>query len=1092
MKRDPIAIVGIGCRFPGANGPDELWQLLSEGRCSVGEIPDDRLGDLERLHAERPATPGRIMSRRGGFLDAIDGFDAPFFGIAPVEVEKLDPQQRLLLETSWEALEDAASRPRRRAAGRSASTSAAGCTTTRPPDRRPRDGGSLEHLDFYTTTGTGRYSLPGRLSFFYDWHGPSLSVDTACSSSLVAVHLACRALWDGDSDLALAGGVNVMLSPYINVAYSQSRMLTPDGRCKFGDASADGYVRSEGCGLLVLKPLAAARADGDRVYAVVRGSAVDDDGQASGYMATPGVDGQRDMLRKAWGDAGLAPHAAQYIEAHGTGTPAGDPVELGAIGAEAGAPREDGARCLVGSIKTNLGHTEGAAGVAGAIKIALAMRHGVIPASLHHRHAQPEDRLGGRAPFEVPTERRPWPAAAAERLAGVSGFGIAGTNAHVVLGGVEAPASIEREAPSGPYSLPLSAASPEALDALARAVAGTLGAVDDALPLIEGATRRRDALERRLVARGNDAAALADALLRGDVVRGRAEAADGGTVFVCSGVGGHWAGMARMLLAGEPVFREALERCDAALAPIWGESALALLERGEALETTDRIQPAVYAIQVALAALWRARGVEPSAVVGHSIGEIAAAAIAGALTLEDAARVIVGRSRFIAETAGQGAMLATGLTLDEARREVERYDGRLSAAVNGPRDGRLRRPRGAGRARAGAGRARGLLPPRARRLRRAQPADGRPARPARPDARRPAASERLAALRLDARRRGARRRAAGGTLLGSQRPRHRPVRRDDRAARRRRAPHLRRAGPARDPLPVDRADARAPRPRGARRALDAARGRRPRVVRTGLGHAVDPWARRGSLGRDGRLGDAALLPWQRRRYWYTDAVDQKRRRRAARRDGTTAWVGPAIALSAAGGGRLWELDTDPEQHPWLAAHRVGEGALWSTASLLATLLVAGRSFEQLRVARWLWLDADTRPPAQLTVDREGSARIAFRPDADVEGWSTLVTARLGGEAPDAIAGPEGALEELSGEALYARLDAVGSIHEPRAHWIHRLRRAKEAFSADVAPIDGTQLDGLPVEPGYLASLLQLGELLALDVLGLEARCLPSA
>ncbi|HEX3990297.1 MAG TPA: polyketide synthase, partial [Acetobacteraceae bacterium] len=380
----PVAIVGIGCRFPGdVADAAAFWRFLAAGRDAIAEIPRDRI-DLTHYYNEQPATPGRIMTRWGGFLAQIEGFDAAFFGMSPREAERLDPQQRLLLETAWEALEDA---------GQDIAAlegSATGVFVGQwLSDFEARLFADPETVDFYMTTGSGRYASSGRLSYLLGLRGPSLTIDTACSSSLVAVHMAARSIRSGESKLALAGGVNVILQPHISVAYSQSRMMAPDGHCKFGDAAGDGYVRSEGAGLIVLKALDAALADGDRIYALIRGSAVNNDGRSSGSMGTPSRVGQTELLREAYRDAQVSPGDVGYIEAHGTGTRAGDPVELGALGAVLGEGRTSGKRARVGSVKTNLGHTEGAAGIAGLIKAALCLHHEAIPASLNCKQLNP-------------------------------------------------------------------------------------------------------------------------------------------------------------------------------------------------------------------------------------------------------------------------------------------------------------------------------------------------------------------------------------------------------------------------------------------------------------------------------------------------------------------------------------------------------------------------------------------------------------------------------------------------------------------------------------------------------------------------------
>ncbi len=422
-----VAIVGIGCRFPGGvRDVAALWRLLAEGRDAITEIPADRI-DVAHYYDPVPATPGRMMTRWGGFLEGIDQFDAGFFGISPREAERMDPQQRLLLETAWEALEDAGAD----LAGVAADNGGV-FVGQWLSDFEGRLAADPEGIDFQMTTGSGRYSASGRLSYALGLRGPSMTLDTACSSSLVAVHLAVRSIRSGECSIALAGGANVILQPHIHIAYSQSRMMAPDGRCKFGDTRGDGYVRSEGAAIVVLKPLRQALENGDRIYAVIRGSAVNNDGRSSGSMGTPSRTGQEELLRKAYRDAGVLPSSAGYVEAHGTGTRAGDPVELGAIGAVLCVERKPGNELQVGSIKTNIGHTEGAAGVAGLIKVALCLHQEAIVPSLHFTDPSPAvawDTLSVR----IPRARQDWPAREGPRIGGVSAFGIAGTNAHVVL-----------------------------------------------------------------------------------------------------------------------------------------------------------------------------------------------------------------------------------------------------------------------------------------------------------------------------------------------------------------------------------------------------------------------------------------------------------------------------------------------------------------------------------------------------------------------------------------------------------------------------------------------------------------------------------
>jgi len=467
----PVAIVGIGCRFPGGVvDPETFWQLLAQGRDAITEIPRNRL-DLDYYYDARAATPGRIMSRWGGYLERIDEFDPFFFNISPRHAERLDPQQRLILETAWEALEDA---------GQDAAALAGSRTGVFVGqwlgDFESRLFADPEAIDFPMTLGSGRYAASGRLSYVLGLRGASLTIDAACSSSLAAVHLAVRSIRDGESALALAGGVNVILQPHIHLAYSQSRMMAPDGRCKFGDASGDGYVRSEGAGMVLLKRLDQAVAAGDRIYAVIRGSAVNNDGDSSGSMGRPSRIGQEELLRSAYADGGVDPGRVAYVEAHGTGTRAGDPVELDSLGLVLGEGREPGRRAYVGSVKTNFGHTEAAAGIAGLIKTALVLHRREIPPSLHLHNPNP-NVAWGTLPFTIPTSLQPWPAGL-PALAGVSSYGIGGTNAHVALEG--APSCSAQPAVAAPraHVLVLSARAPAALEGVAAAYAAKLAASD--------------------------------------------------------------------------------------------------------------------------------------------------------------------------------------------------------------------------------------------------------------------------------------------------------------------------------------------------------------------------------------------------------------------------------------------------------------------------------------------------------------------------------------------------------------------------------------------------------------------------------------
>ena len=682
---EPIAIIGIGCRFPGASGPTELWRNLVAG---VDAITPGRPRPRSNGSGEPAVRPDATSSRWGGYLDGLDLFDAQFFGMAPVEAERLDPQHRLLLETTWEALEYAGQVPSRL---QDSNTGVfVGLWIADYETRLFRDPAGI---DFYMSTGTGRYSASGRMSHRFGWHGPSITVDCACSSSLVAVHLACQALRAGECDLAIAAAANTLLEPAITLAYSRAEMLALDGRCKFGDARADGYVRSEGGAAIVLKRLSAARAAGDPILAVVLGSAVNNDGETTGPFGRPASAGQRDLLRKAYASAGIDPSTVDYAEAHGTGTRAGDPVELEALADVLGAGREASRPLLVGSVKTNIGHTEGAAGLAGLIKVALSLKNGAIPRSLHLQTPNP-DIPWQRQPFRIVTEHTPWLPGPTPRVAGVNSFGIAGTNGHVVLG--ESVETHQTETPAGGLPLLLlSARSREALDQTARAWAQWLETGASGLDLAEivrTAARRREHHDDRLAVvcgTAREAVDRLNAFVSGEAIRGVSYArsisgARPRVAFVCPGQGGQWLGMGRQLLREAPAFKAEMERCDRAIARETGWSLLERLDGRQKdtwLEDIAQVQPALFAMTVSLAALWRAWGVHPSAIIGHSLGEVAAAHLAGALSLEDAARIACHRSRLMRTTAGRGAMAVVELSPRDAEAAIADEAAGLSVAV---------------------------------------------------------------------------------------------------------------------------------------------------------------------------------------------------------------------------------------------------------------------------------------------------------------------------------------------------------------------------------------------------------------------------
>ncbi|HVY83308.1 MAG TPA: type I polyketide synthase, partial [Steroidobacteraceae bacterium] len=550
----PIAIVGMSCRFPGdASSPEAYWRLLVAGIDAIRETPADRW-DVDALYDPNPDAPGKIATRWGGFLADVTGFDADFFGITPREAMNMDPQQRLVLEVAWEALERAGYAPD--GLERTRTGVFLGLCNT---DYFQVNGNDPNSITAYLASGAAASVASGRLSYLLGLQGPSISVDTACSSSLIAIHLACQSLRAGECTMAVAGGVNVILRPEVSMALSRAHMMAPDGRCKAFDSRADGFVRAEGCGLLVLKPLAAAQAAGDTILAVIRGSAANQDGRSSGITA-PNGPSQEAVIRDALAMAGLRPADIGYVEAHGTGTSLGDPIEIQALGAALGEGRAADAPLLVGSVKTNIGHLESAAGVAGLMKVVLSLRHRTIPPHLHLRERNPHVDWS-RLNVAIPTSLTPWPAHA-RALAGVSSFGFSGTNAHVIL--EEAPAQPESDrSATGPFVLPLSAKSETALKQLAQRYAAHLQehADENLADVCYTAAVGRAHFDHRAVVVGADRVALIERLNRvateedsAGVVRGRAAAAPE-VAFLFTGQGSQYVGMGRELYATEPVFR---------------------------------------------------------------------------------------------------------------------------------------------------------------------------------------------------------------------------------------------------------------------------------------------------------------------------------------------------------------------------------------------------------------------------------------------------------------------------------------------------------------------------------------------------------
>lgn len=684
---DSLAVIGMGCRLPGdIDSPAALWRLLAEGREAVGNPPPGREALWAHDDAER--TPGgRTPPQQGGYLTDVSGFDADFFGVSGREADVLDPQHRLLLEVVWEALEHAGLPPHQLAG--SPTGVFAGLSYN---DYMDRLGGQPQELEGSILTN-GHCVAAGRISYLLDLHGPSVALDTACSSSLVAFHLACQALLQNECDLALAAGVTLMLRARTTQSFARMGMLSPTGRCHTFDAAADGFVRGEGCGAVVLKRLADAVRDGDRVLAVVRGSAVNQDGRSDG-LAAPSPAAQRDLFEKALTHAGTDPRDMGLIEAHGTGTPVGDPVEFASLAQVYGTGR---GRCALGSVKTNLGHLEPAAGITGLIKAVLCLQHGLIPPNVNFTRWNPAI-AAKKTRFFVPTELTPWPVQAATRLAAVSSFGFSGTNAHVIL---EQPPLDSRTAlprprkapPGAPEVVLVPAGSPAVLPAAALRLADWLEGDGAKVPLRDIAhtlALRRSPGRGRLgvvASSTHDAVGALRSFAAGRahpaVVSGSASVTvSRQPVWVFSGQGSQWPGMGRGLLRQEPAFAAALTEVDYLVSDEAAFSVLDLVRAGEPVTECSKVQPVLFALQIALAATWRAHGVEPAGVIGHSMGEVAAAVVAEALSLEDGVKVICRRSALLTRIEGAGTMATVGLDQAAVKAELAANDAEsVSVAV---------------------------------------------------------------------------------------------------------------------------------------------------------------------------------------------------------------------------------------------------------------------------------------------------------------------------------------------------------------------------------------------------------------------------
>ncbi len=690
-KSEPIAIVGMGCRFPGGvTDPSSFWRLLKGGVDAITDVPRDRW-DVDGYYDADPSVPGKMYCRKGGFLDRVDAFDPEFFNISPRETLSLDPQHRLLLEVVWEALEDAGRDPQSLNGSRTGVFVGIGTDDYAKLQVRDLD---AKDVSVYSGIGNAYCYAAGRISHILGLHGPCLPIDTACSSSLVAIHLACQSLRERECDAALAGGVQLILAPFAPIFLSKARALAPDGHAKTFDASADGFCRGEGCGVIVLKRLSDALASGDRIHALVRGTAVNHDGHSSAFTVPNGM-AQQEVIRAALARGQVSPLDVGYVEAHGTGTSLGDPIEVRSLAAVYGkAVGRLEEPLVIGSVKTNFGHLEGAAGIAGLMKTVLSMQHGVIPPHLNFKEANPHIPLDD-GPFVIPTELRPWTNPAGSRISAVSSFGLSGTNSHVVLSDYPPPAAQSAPLERPLHLFTLSAKSEPSLKELAGRYAPVLDKIGAKsigdVCFTANAGRAHFAHRLALTVSSvkdlrKQLAAYCSATDHAPVPSVLTSRARPKVVFLFTGQGSQYLGMGRELYETQPAFRAVLDECEALLRPFLGQSLLEILfEKGALLDDTTYQQPALFALEYALAELWRSWGVEPAAVVGHSVGEVVAACVAGVFSLADAIKLIAMRAKLMGALPRVGGMVA--VLADEAR--VQKHlppfiNDVAIAAINGP------------------------------------------------------------------------------------------------------------------------------------------------------------------------------------------------------------------------------------------------------------------------------------------------------------------------------------------------------------------------------------------------------------------------
>ncbi|MEO8814698.1 MAG: type I polyketide synthase [Mycobacterium sp.] len=1082
---EPVAVVGMGCRFPGgAVGPEGYWNLLANGGDGISEIPPDRWNADEYYDPDQFA-PGRMASKWGGFLPDVAGFDADFFGISPREAEAMDPQQRLMLEVAFEALEHAGIAPDQLSGVRAAVMMGVYYT-----EYQTISAGNPDTIDAYSATGNAHAVAVGRIAYLLGLRGPAIAVDSACSSSLVTIHLACQSLRLRESDLALAGGVSLILRPETQIAMSKWGMLSPRGRCHSFDAGADGFVRGEGAGVVVLKRLTDAVRDGDRVLAVVRGSAVNQDGRSNGLTA-PNTIAQCDVITRALRSADVTANSVNFIEAHGTGTALGDPIEFEALADVYG--RGNGP-CALGAVKTNIGHLEAAAGIAGFIKAAMAVRRGKIPPNLNFSQWNPAIDPSPTRLF-VPTELTPWPDCEGPRRAVVSSFGLGGTNAHVVIEQGPDPEPTQNSG-SQVTTLVISAKTEQRIASWASTLADWVADAGADVPLtdIAGTVNHHRSRHNKLAmvcARDHtQAVAGLRALAAGhpspgvvgphEVLRGT------GTVFVYSGQGSQWAGMGRQLSTDEPAFAAAVDELEPVFVEQVGFSLRQVLEAGEPVVGIDRIQPVLVGMQLALTALWRSYGVEPDAVIGHSMGEVTAAVVAGALSPADGLKVIATRSRLMARLSGQGAMALLELEAEAAEKLVAEYPDLTVAVYAAPQQTVIAGPPEQVDAVVAVVDAQGKL---ARRVEVDVASHHRTVDPILPELRSALAdltprTPRIPLISTVGENNGAAPRFDADYWVSNLRN---PVRFSQAviAAANKHGNHtFIEVSPHPLLSHAITGNLESASPRGGFKVSTTLTRDNPEALtfHTGLAAVAPPSAEQPD-GDAARLVDLPPTPWQHSRYWAAPASANRH----------SASTHPLLGLHVempSGRDHVWQVNVGTDLVPWLADHKVhGQVVMPATGFAEIALAAAGEALglpaqsitlSQLEIEQMLPLGDQTQMTTQLTQsgdDPGQDIRIEIHSHSAGGTWRRHAVARAEVAPPHPPSAVSTSAEQgsvVSPADLYSALRRTGLQHGPAFAALTRIVR-KPGGSSDseiVLPDEATAHRGYRIHPVMLDTALQ--------------------